>query len=174
MMLVRWQPLDRLETLHSKLDRVFDNLLQSDLETASPWNPPIEIVEMPDRLILRAMLPGITRDRIDIHATRNALMIAGEHPYPDETDDRSFVQTEFAYGKFQREVRLPGEIDPQAIHAEFQDGILMLTLPKSEESRRRVVKVNINQLPLEIASPELGASQQTMNVSSEALNANAS
>lgn len=144
-MLVRyWQPWREIETLRRQFDQMFDELAHTTgSEEASGWLPAIELKDTGDNLTLRAQLPGMTAEDLDVQVGREAVSIAGEHRSEEKTEEKGFFKSEFRYGKFHRVVPLPVEVQNDQVQAEFKDGILCLTLPKVKEARSQVVKVNL-------------------------------
>ena len=177
MMIRRWQPIEAMETIRRQIDQVFDEFkdLSSDCaersakgDRSQTWVPAIELQDTPENLILRALLPGIDRNDIDIHVTREAVSIAGERRYPPGTEDRGYFRSEFCYGKFQRIVPLPLPVQHQRASANFCNGMLTLTLPKSEEYRHRVVKINLGELVSATPTTTLEAASEPMESESSA------
>ncbi|MGK7872254.1 MAG: Hsp20/alpha crystallin family protein [Xenococcaceae cyanobacterium] len=145
MALIRWQPFQEMEHLRRQMDQMFDELtgFNRGYETIAGWKPAVELEEIEDRLILRAEVPGIEAKDLDIDVSRDAVAIRGEHRYGKKTEDKGFFRSELRYGKFERIINLPVEIEQEKVQAEFKNGILTLTLPKVEDTRRNVVKVNV-------------------------------
>lgn len=155
MALIRWQPFSEIETLRRQMDQIFDiaalrevpSRIQAD-EMAGvnnpaqiTWKPAIELQNTEDNIILRAEIPGVEGKDLDIRVTREAVAISGEHRYENKTE-RGF-RSEFRYGKFQRVIALPVAVQNDQVQAQFNNGILTLTLPKVTEARHQVVKVNL-------------------------------
>lgn len=157
-----WQPFDRMESLRRQLDQLFDEFKGTSAEREATWYPAIELMDTPDNLVLRVQLPGIDRNHLNIQATRDAVLIEGEHPSPQQSESQQWLRSEFAYGKFRRLVSLPVAIETEQIQAEFQHGILTLTLPKTEQERRRVVKVNLGELADSASTATLEAASKTV------------
>jgi HSP20 family protein len=153
----RWQPIGAMETLRSQIDQVFDEFKGLSNERAPSWVPAIQLQDTPENLIFRALLPGVKRNDIDIHVTREAVSIAGERRYPPGAEDRGYFRSEWSYGKFHRVVSLPLPVQHERASENFCDGILTLTLPKSEEDRGWDVKINLG----EMASATLTTSLET-------------
>ncbi len=149
MAVIRWQPWQEMETLRRQMDRLFDDLTpvnRDGLTTngdRSAWAPAIELKDNATEIILRAELPGIDAKNLDIQVTRAAVSIAGEYKSETRTDEGRVMRSEFRYGNFRRVVPLPAEIKNNQVKAEFQDGILTLTLPKVDADRPKVVKLNL-------------------------------
>lgn len=146
MRLVRWQPLPEMETLRRQMDHIFDELLEINREPKNAnWAPAIELHDHENYLTLRAEIPGVEAKDLDVEVTREAVSISGEHRLEKRTLEKGFYHSEFRYGKFQRTVQLPVPVENDQVKAEFKNGILTLTLPKAEELRRKVFKVNLTQ-----------------------------
>ncbi|GAP96758.1 Hsp20/alpha crystallin family protein [Leptolyngbya sp. NIES-2104] len=137
-MLVRyWQPWREIDTLRRQFDQLFDSV-----DTA-PWTPAIELKDTGNEFVLRAQLPGIDAKDLDVQVTKDAISLSGEHHQENRSEENGFFRSEFRYGKFQRVIPLPVEVQNDQVKAEFKDGILSLTLPKVEQAK--VVKLNLTQ-----------------------------
>jgi HSP20 family protein len=142
MSLVSWQPLKELNTLRHRMNQLLDELMHTDHEN-SPisklenrmWTPAIELRETDTALILKAAVPGIEAKELDIHASENAVSIAGEHREEKHTEEKGYFHSELNYGQFQRTVPLPVSVKPDQAQAECNDGLLTLTLPKAMRNR---------------------------------------
>lgn len=158
MSLIRWQPWQEIETLSRQLDRLFDDSTPVNRTTAPAaytWTPAIELKATDTDFVLRAELPGIAANDLDIQVTRAGVSIAGEYRSETKNEDGKFFRSEFRYGRFRRVVPLPVAIQNDQVKANFTDGILTLTLPKVMSDRPKVVKVNLSDA---IAEPKLEAS----------------
>ncbi|NJK62671.1 MAG: Hsp20/alpha crystallin family protein [Synechococcaceae cyanobacterium SM2_3_1] len=148
MALVKWQPFRELGTLRRQMDRLFDDLLQEHDWMSWPgdgatWMPAIEMEETEQHLILKAQIPGMKPEDLDVQVSREALSIAGEHRQEVCSEEGGVVRSEFHYGKFHRTVPLPVAIQQDQVTAEFKDGILQLTMPKATDATRNVVRVEL-------------------------------
>lgn len=165
MALIRWQPFREIETLRHQFDQLFDELTVGNRESEMAWMPSIELQDKDNNLILRAQIPGIEAEDLDVHVTRDAVSIAGEHRHEKKAEERGYFRSEFRYGKFQRTIPLPVHIQNDRVQAEFKNGILTLTLPKVEEAQRRVVKLNLGgdtqATPLEAQSEQVNGHSET-------------
>ncbi len=145
--LLRWQPLRELNSLQQEMNRLFDTISpQNLLKENDGWPifvPPAEITESPEALNLKIELPGLRQEDIDVEVSRDSVSIRGERHSESHTDEKGVTRTEFRYGQFQRVIPLPAHIDNTQAKAEYKDGILTLALPKVEEEKNRVVKVNL-------------------------------
>lgn len=142
-MIVRyWQPFQEFNTVKKQLDQLFDDFAGVET-TATAWTPAVTLVEGEEALTLYVQLPGVDADRIDVQASREVVSISGDRPAPELGETETVRRNEFRFGSFRRMVSLPVAIDPKAVSADYEAGILILTLPKAEDERNKVVKVNI-------------------------------
>lgn len=140
MHIVRFSsPFEQMDSLRRQLDRLF-----ADIED-SPWIPAIELIDEEECLIARMQLPGVARQDIDIQVTRDTVTVTGDRSRPEATSSRC-LYTEFDYGQFQRTIALPVPVINTQATANYEAGILILTLPKAEEAKRRVVKINLTDV----------------------------
>ncbi len=161
MLTRRWHPFRDIELLRRQFDQMFDDL--THLESGVPFAqvPAIELQDNGNELILKAQLPGLTAENLDIQATREAVAIAGEYRQEEKTEEKGYLRSEFRYGKFRRLVPLPTPIRNEEVKATYKNGVLTLTLPKTEEARNRVVKVNLaGELPQgEVVTEPVGTAE---------------
>ena len=148
MAIVRYNPWQEMSYLQRQLNRLFDDAL-----TPENWNdfsnlsnfPSAEITEKDDAFHLKLEVPGMEAKDLDIQVMADRVAIAGERKSETTSESNGKTRSEFRYGKFQRVIPLPARIQNTDVKAEYKDGILNLTLPKSEEERNKVVKVNIGE-----------------------------
>lgn len=151
MRLVRWQPFSELNTLTQEMDRLFDQLSPMskltglDRQDTPSWVPAVEIKATEVDVILRAEIPGVAAEDLDVQVMRDRVLISGEHRQKQQSEAKGYLRSEFRYGQFRRVVPLPAEVQNDQVQAEFADGILMLTLPKAEAERRKVFKVDLTR-----------------------------
>jgi HSP20 family protein len=150
MTLVRWQPIYELNSLNREMNRLLDQLVVphwDDPQLAkikAEWGPAIEVQETEQAITIKAEVPGLTAQDLDVQVTRNAVSIAGERRQAPPTGP-GYFRTELRYGQFQRIIPLRVKVNQEQVTAEFKDGILILTLPKAEDELRKVVKVNLSE-----------------------------
>jgi HSP20 family protein len=140
-MLVRYNPWNEMNAVTRQLDSLFQ-----ELQTPTFKTPAAELHETDEALHLKFELPGIEAKDVDIEVTENAVKVVAERKTETKTDDNGKTRTEFYYGKFQRVIPLRARIQNTAVTAEYKDGILNLTLPKSEVEKNKVVKVNLGEI----------------------------
>jgi HSP20 family protein len=144
MPLVRWQPFQEIDTLQRQMNRLFDNLTTTDGDRLSTtFTPAAEMHETPDAIHLKLEVPGLEAKDIDVQVSAEAVSISGERKEESKTEENGMKRTEFRYGSFRRVIPLPARVQNTNVQAEYKNGILNLTLPKAEEEKNKVVKVNI-------------------------------
>lgn len=134
-------------TLRSEMDRLFDDFFglqpaRRENGAAALWSPSVDVSETPDNFIVRAELPGMQREDIDLEVENNVLVIRGERKFEKQSDSESFHFTERSYGSFFRSFTLPKNVDSESITAEYKDGMLTVTLPKREEVKPKKVEIS--------------------------------
>lgn len=132
-----------LARLREQLEQMFD---PSDLPATgwfSGWTPAVDVIEDKDQLTVKAELPGFRREDLDISLHENNLTICGERKYEDEKQQGEMFRSERFYGKFQRTVPLPFSVETSDIKATYRDGVLTVTLPKSEKARAKQIEVAV-------------------------------
>lgn len=135
MAITRYNPWTEMNALQNQLNRVFE-----DVQAPAFRTPAAELTETEDALHLRLELPGIEAKDVDIEVTADAVKVIAERKQEHKEDTR----TEFYYGKYQRIIPLKTRVQNTEVKAEYKDGILNLTLPKAEEEKNKVVKVNLS------------------------------
>lgn len=145
MALVRWEPFREVESLQRQLNRLFDEIAPTGRrgEEGNAFIPPTEIEETPDAVHFKVEVPGVDPKDLDVQVSPEAVSISGERKSEIKTEERGITRTEFRYGRFQRVIPLPTRVQHDQVQAEYKDGILKLRLPKAEEDRNKVVKVNL-------------------------------
>lgn len=146
MALVHWQPFQEMQDVQREMNRLFENVLTPSAQNnrlGAAFSPAAELAEMEDHYQLKLEVPGMEPSDIDIQVTAEAVSVKGERRTETKAEKDGVTRTEFRYGQFQRVIPLPGRISHQNVSAEYKNGILHLSLPKAEEEKNRVVKVNI-------------------------------
>ena len=142
MKIVRFSPFGQIDPLRQQIDRIFEEMEDTDRDSYFTWTPAVELVDNQDNLILRMQLAGIDRKNIDIQVTKESVTISGERHRPESESSR-YLHSEFNYGKFQRKISLPVPIINHQATANYEAGLLTLVLPKVEEVRQKVVKISL-------------------------------
>jgi HSP20 family protein len=139
----RWEPYRDMMTFQNRISRLLNDAFTpySAAEGVGAWLPPVDIVEETDRLVLRAELPGVRVDDIDIKVENGTLILRGEKKQEKEIDTESAHRLERYYGTFTRSFVLPVTIAADTIQARYKDGVLEVVLPKADEAKPRKIKI---------------------------------
>lgn len=144
MSLVRWEPFSEMDSLQKEMNRLFNNLApRTTGRLDSDFVPAAEMSETADEIHLQLEVPGMDAKDIDIQVSAEAVSISGERKSESKTESKAMTESEFHYGSFRRVIPLPTRVQNTNVNAEYKDGILNLTLPKAEEEKNKVVKVNV-------------------------------
>jgi HSP20 family protein len=139
-----WEPFRELVTMRDDVDRLFHTFFGRENDTYdSYWRPAIDIEENNGNLMVRAEIPGMSKDDIKVSVKDNLLTISGERKRENESKDKTYYRVERCYGEFRRMIRLPAEVDADKVKASYKDGILHVTLPKPESIKPRQIDVEI-------------------------------
>jgi len=142
--LTRRTPTRNLRDLQREVDDIFDRFFDrgdSDRSTSAVWSPRTDLSETDDTLRIRLDLPGMTKDDISINLQNNTLTVRGERESERTADDEDYVRVERAFGTFHRTFTLPDATDAENIEATYEDGVLKIRIPKTEESTRRQIEI---------------------------------
>jgi HSP20 family protein len=136
MALARWTPMGNLQSFQDEMNRMFNQFFRGGTgEEAGwgvrTWTPPVDIYETDDALILKAELPGVSKDDVSIEIHQNTLILRGQRKHEAEVKEENYHRVERAYGSFQRSFMLPTLVDQEHVQATYKDGVLELRLPKS-------------------------------------------
>jgi HSP20 family protein len=135
---MRWDPFKEWMSLQRRFDADIDH----GESAYGAWAPPVDIFERGDDLVIRAEIPGVAKDAIDIDVENNTLTIRGERKRDEEFDGTTAYRTERTYGNFARSFSLPRTVDSTRISAAYRDGVLELTLPKAEEAKPKRIEIS--------------------------------
>lgn len=147
MALARWTPYRDMMSVRDEMNRVLNEVFGrgTNDETAwfsGAWSPPVDIYETDDALVMKAELPGFSKDDISIEMKENTLVIKGERKREDEVKEGSYHRTERVYGAFQRSFMLPTTVDQEKVRAAYKDGVLELHLPKVQAAQPKRIAVS--------------------------------
>ena len=120
------------------------NRLFSDQTTTRPWAPSVDIFETDNELVLKADIPGVDQKDIDIRLENGTLSLKGERKFEREEKNKGFHRLERSYGSFVRYFTVPETVDSEHVKADFQNGVLTVTLPKKEIAKPKAIKVQVN------------------------------
>lgn len=105
------------------------------------WNPAVDVMEDQDKLTVKAEMPGFKREDMNVSVHENNLILSGERKCEDEQNENGYYRSERFYGKFHRAVPLPFSVDASKVEARYRDGVLTVTLPKSEQAKAKQIEV---------------------------------
>lgn len=138
-----------LATMQNRMNRIWSNIYDrghEDVTSRGTWQPPVDIFENEAReLVLRAELPGLRRDDIDITIENGTLTIKGERKQDEGVREDRYHRLERAYGHFSRSFTLPNTVDSSRVRAEYRDGVLTIVLPVRAEARPRQIQVEVQE-----------------------------
>ena len=142
----RWeQPFRGATTLQEQINRVFgDGVGRTGEESnLTPWAPCVDIYETENELVVKADLPDVNPQDLDIRVENDILTIRGERNFEDKVNEDNYLRIERTYGSFSRSFSLATSVNSEAIKADYQNGVLTLSIPKREEAKPKQIKVNV-------------------------------
>jgi HSP20 family protein len=150
MALIRWEPVRELNTIQNEMNRLFNTFFESPPtgssgahSTMRRWIPAMDLVETEDAFVLRADLPGLSQSDVNIELEDNVLTISGERKAEHEERKEGYYRVERASGTFSRSLTLPEGVDPEAVSATFERGVLEVRIPKPEQRKPRKVSISV-------------------------------
>jgi HSP20 family protein len=142
----RWeQPFRGATTLQEQFNRVFGDVVGRTGEESNltPWAPEVDIYETENELVVKADLPDVNPQDLDIRVENNILTIRGERKFDKKVNEDNYLRIERSYGSFSRSFSLANSVKSEAIKADYQNGVLTLSIPKREEAKPKQIKVNV-------------------------------
>lgn len=144
--LATWPGFGRLTDLREEIDRLFEAPLAELARTSqilSGWTPPLDLCEDKENLFVRVELPGMKKEDIEVSVHDGSLSIAGERKSDEQFKDADLYRAERFFGRFQRTVSLPSPVAIDKVKAQYKDGVLTITLPKTEEAKPKQINVSV-------------------------------
>jgi len=143
--LTRWEPFGGTTSLQHQVNRLFSDVLERQGEESSltAWSPSVDIYETEHELVVKADLPEVDPQDLDIRVENNILTIRGERKFEKKVSEENYLRVERAYGSFARSFTLANTVNSEAIKADYQNGVLTLSIPKREEAKPKQIKVNV-------------------------------
>lgn len=141
--LIRWEPAREMMTLREAMDRLFDDAFTRPLSlSTNSWSvPAVDLYQTDDEIVVKAALPGIQADEVNINVTGEVLTIKGEMKHEDEVKEKAYHIREQRTGSFERSIILPTDVVADKAKADFENGILTITLPKAEEVKPKSITI---------------------------------
>lgn len=146
MAIVKFNPIHELRTMQEQMNRLLDLAWSreggEDIREGV-WQPAVDIFEDEDAVVIKAELPGLDQDDIEVRIEDNTLTLKGERKHDQTIRKENFHRIERAYGTFQRSFSLPQAVDQERVRASCERGILTITLPKREETKPKMIRVEV-------------------------------
>lgn len=140
----RWEPFRELATLRDEMERIFRQIRPGSFEEeglAGGWRPHLDLEERDDAFVLYTEMSGVKPEDIEVTFDEGVLTIEGERRFYEDKKAEGFHRVERRFGRFHRAVRLPGRADPDKIEAAYKDGMLTVTIRKSEEAKAHSIPI---------------------------------
>ena len=153
MTIVRWEPLRELNSLQSEMNRLFNTVFDQPSSASGNvlrrWMPAMDLVESGEHFVLRADLPGMSEEDVSIEFEDGTLTVSGERRAEHEDENEGFHRVERSFGAFSRSLTLPQGVDPEAVTAGFDRGVLEIRIPKPEQRKPRKITIGGAQPTIE-------------------------
>jgi HSP20 family protein len=144
--LTPWRPFKELPALREEMEKLWGRFF-GERSLAEPfgkgWAPSLDVSETKDNIVVKAEVPGMDGKDIDISLSGGVLTLKGEKKQEKEEKDENYHFTERSYGAFSRSIRLPQEVQTDKVKASYTNGVVTITLPKSEEAKAKEVKIKV-------------------------------
>ena len=145
MAIVRWEPLREFTTLQNEMNRLFGSVFDAPApgngSTLRRWMPAMDLLETDSHFVLRADLPGMSEEDVNIEGEERVLTVSGERKAEHTERKDSYQRIERAFGSFSRSLTLPDGVDPEAVSASFDRGVLEVQIPKPEQPKPRKISI---------------------------------
>jgi HSP20 family protein len=139
-----WDPFASLAEIQNEMNRILDTSLRRQGGFEAVFSPALDLVVEKDNVVVKADLPGLTKEDVTVTLQDNYLTIRGEKKHESEKKEANYFLSERVYGSFTRSIELPLAVDAQKIDARFKDGVLTVTLPKTEEAKPKQIEVKVS------------------------------
>jgi HSP20 family protein len=157
MTMIKYDPFRELRNLQDEMTRLFVGVAPRGREemAGGSWIPSVDIYEDKDKLVLEADLPGLNRDDFDISVENNVITLKGERKFENKVEGDNYHRVERSYGAFSRSFTLPQTVTAESAAAEFENGILRVSLPKREETKARKIEIGGSSAPKAIEAEQV-------------------
>jgi len=139
-----WDPFASLADIQDEMNRLFDTSMRRHGGFDGAFNPSIDVIVEKDTVVVKADLPGLSKDDVSVSLQENYLTIKGEKKHESERKEANYFVSERAYGSFMRTIELPTSVDATKIEARFKDGVLEVKLPKTEDAKPKQIEVKVS------------------------------
>ena len=141
------RPIQDLFSIHNDMSRLFDQWYRPTRNSAEgenlDWMPVVDILEANGHVEIRAEMPGLSEQDVQVSVTDDVLTLKGEKTQESEQNDQKYHRVERSYGRFQRSFTLPANLNPEAIKAKFTNGVLTVSIPKAEEVQPKEIQISV-------------------------------
>ncbi len=143
--IARWEPFRGVTALQDQINRLFNDGFEpvGEESNLTAWAPSVDIYETEQELVVKADLPDVDPKDLDIRVENNILSIRGERKFEKKVNEENYLRVERSYGAFARSFTLSNTVNSEAIKAEYNNGVLTLSIPKREEAKPKQIKVNV-------------------------------
>ncbi len=138
--LMVWNPFAEIERIKREFDRLFEELVPRE-EGERVFAPVVDVYETDQELVVKAELPGVKKENVEVSIRDNTLYIRGEKKEEKEEKTEAYHRVERVYGKFERVLPLPTDVKVESAKAEFKDGVLEIRIPKAEGAKERKIEI---------------------------------
>ena len=151
--IARFEPFRGVTSLQDQINRLFNEAFsRSEEGNLTSWAPAVDIYETEHELVVKADLPDVKPEDLDIRVENNILTIRGERKFEKKVNEDNYLRVERSYGSFSRSFSLANTVNTEAIKADYKDGVLTLTIPKREEAKPKQIKVQVGGTPAAAAA----------------------
>jgi HSP20 family protein len=146
-----WRPFSGLTGMEQEVEKLFEDFWGRPFGWPERWRsrelkvrgPAIEVYEETGDVVVKAEIPGLKKEDLQVNLSDNLLTIHGEKKQEEEKKEKGYYYSERSYGSFSRSIQLPTDVQPEKVSASFKDGVLEIRLPKTEEAKRKEVKIKV-------------------------------
>lgn len=149
----RFEPARSSNSLQDQINRVFSDVFERNEESSlTTWAPAVDIFETEHELVVKADLPDVKPEELDVRVENNILTIRGERKFEKKVNESNYLRVERSYGAFTRSFSLANTVNSEAIKAAYKNGVLTLSIPKREEAKPKQIKVNVESAEIAVAA----------------------
>ena len=152
--ITRFEPFRGVTSLQEQINRLFSETFDRSTDEGSltTWAPAVDIYETEQELVVKADLPDVKPEDLDIRVENNILTIRGERKFEKKVNENNYLRIERSYGSFSRSFSLANTVNTEAIKADYKDGVLTLSIPKREEAKPKQIKVQVGNTAAAVAT----------------------
>jgi len=152
--ITRFEPFRGVTSLQEQINRLFNEAFDRSTDEGSltTWAPAVDIYETEQELVVKADLPDVKPEDLDIRVENNILTIRGDRKFEKKVNENNYLRVERSYGSFSRSFSLANSVNTEAIKADYKDGVLTLSIPKREEAKPKQIKVQVGNTAVAAAA----------------------